>query len=354
MAASMSHNCLLTVSLALVSGVLTQSACTPKDKGKGNKQAVPPNGQEAETNSSKSDTSAVLATIDGHEIRVQEFQDRINSQTPYVRARYTSNEQKREFLDNLIRFEILAMQAKDEGFDKDPAVILSMKQLMVQKLMKNRLEKGIRPEDILDSDMKAAYDDAHAEFNMPEEVRVAAIVLDTAGAAKSVAVLALGEAGASNKGFRELVALHSVDKDGKSRGGDLRYFTKDNGEIPKPVIEAAFGLKKTGDVAGPIDAGDGRFFIVKQTGHRKAVAKSYDEVKRQLQNRLYREKRTQAQQDFVEELKNKATIEINANALNQVKIDTSTAGLPGDPHRNLPAMPAPSSNSGQGPGEATR
>ena len=76
MAASMSHklsrnlsrNCLLTLSLALAAGVLPQSACKPKGK----KQGVPASGQEAEASQSKSDMSAVLATIDGHEIRVQE------------------------------------------------------------------------------------------------------------------------------------------------------------------------------------------------------------------------------------------------------------------------------------------
>lgn len=305
-------------------------------------------GTSAEsTSQDPANVGPVLATIDGMEIRVQEFQDRINSQTPYVRARYTSNEQKREFLDNLIRFEVLALEAKKEGFDKDPAVVLSMKQLMVQKLMKDRLEKGIRPEDIQDEEMKAAYEAAHDEFNMPEEVRVAAIVLDSPDKAQSVAALALGEAGASNKGFRQLVAEHSTDNDGKSRGGDLRYFTKTNQEIPAPLIEAAFLLKKTGDVAGPITGGDGKFYVIKQTGHRKAIHKSFDEVKRQLQNRIYRDKRTQAQQDYVEELKAKAKIEIDSTALGKVKIDTSTAGVAPDPHRNLPQMPKASANSNE-------
>src|SRR5688572_26742443 len=49
---------------------------------------------------SDAELDAPIATIDGEAITVREFQDRINQQTPYVRARYNSIEQKKEFLDS--------------------------------------------------------------------------------------------------------------------------------------------------------------------------------------------------------------------------------------------------------------
>src|SRR5215831_12354540 len=63
-----------------------------------------------------------LAKIDDVVITVGEFQDRINKQSPYVRARYTSMERKKEFLDNLVRFEVLAKEAERKGLHKDPEV----------------------------------------------------------------------------------------------------------------------------------------------------------------------------------------------------------------------------------------
>ncbi len=294
------------------------------------------------------DNSPVLAIIDGAKIHVKEFEDRINSQSPYVRARYTSNEQKREFLDNLIRFEVLAMAAKKEGFDKDPAVILAMKQLMIQNLMKDRLEKGVHPEDISEEEMRAAYEAKHAEFHLPEQFRVSAIVLDKRSSAESVAALALGDKGSSNKGFRELVAAHSTDEASKRRGGDLRYFTAESTEVPASVVSAAFQLQKTGDVVGPIAAEDGKFYILKQTGHRKAVSRSFDEVKRQLQNSLYREKRTAAQTQFVEDLKKNATIEIFDDALAKVKIAPSQSAPEAGPHPAIaPSPPSLPSSTGE-------
>lgn len=268
--------------------------------------------------------SLVLATVNGVTITVGEFQDRINRQSPYIRARYTSVEQKLEFLDNLVRFEVLAAQAKKRGLDKDADVVRTMKQVMIQKLMKQKFDSSIGPDDVSEEEMRAFFEANPADYKKPEEVRVSAIILDDEASAKLVAVLALGEEGSSNKGFRELVAQHSTDEETKLRGGDLRYFKADTTDLPKAAVEAAFGLAKTGDVVGPI-AADKRYYIFKQTGRRKAIDKTFEQVKRQLQNRLYRDKRTQAQKDFVDGLKKNASIEIFKDNLEKVQVDTSKA-----------------------------
>ena len=324
-------------------GAAGVSACKKDDAPSKDKGAANAPGMQGAAPQSEAELDVVLAKIDGVQITVGEFQERINKQSPYIRARYTSTEQKKEFLDNLIRFEVLALQAKKEGFDKDPDVVRSMKQAMIQKLMKDQFENGIRPEDVTEEAMRAYYDQHPEEFNKPEEVRVSAIIVSRKAAAQKAAADALGDKGKSNKGFRELVALHSTDTESKTRGGDLRYFARDSTELPKELVEAAFALTKTGDVAGPIAASDKKFYIIKQTGHRKAIAKSFEDVKRQLQNRLYRDMRTQAQKDYIDTLKAKAKIEVFANKLDAVRIDTSTAAADGHGHggANLPAMPGP-------------
>jgi peptidyl-prolyl cis-trans isomerase C len=285
-----------------------------------------------------------LAQIDDVVITVGEFQERINRQSPYIRARYTSLEQKKEFLDNLIRFEVLAKEGFARGFDKDPDVVRTMKQVMIQKLMKDEFENKFKPEDIDDAEMQTFYKEHETEYNKPEEVRVSAIILKSKTKAEQVAREALGAAGSSNKGFRELVSKYSTDEKTKIRGGDLRYFARDSQEIPQVVIAASFDLKKTGDVAGPI-AVDGAYYIIKQTGKRKAVVKTFDDVKRQIQNRIYRDKRTQAQKDFIDGLRQKAKIKVFEDKLARVRVDTSTAEAADASHAhgrdNLPGFPGP-------------
>ena len=136
---------LVALFLVLCTGSVGQglAGCNKEDSEQKNSPAASStkSGSPAQ---SESELSAVLAAIDGVVITVREFQERINKQSPYIRARYTSNEQKKEFLDNLIRFEVLALEAKEQGFDKDADVVRTMKQVMIQKLMKDRFEKGLR------------------------------------------------------------------------------------------------------------------------------------------------------------------------------------------------------------------
>jgi peptidyl-prolyl cis-trans isomerase C len=309
---------------AITLSVTAFMACKAKSPEAGTTSAVPaatkqPPGLPGQ---SEAELAEPVAVIDGQTITVAEFQDRINKQSPYVRARYTSLDQKKDFLDTLVRFEVLAKEAKKRGYDQDAEVVRTMKQVMIQKLLKDEFESRVKPEDIKDDEMKKFYDAHSADYNKPEEVRVSAIIVKDKALAKKVADEAKLPASQDNKVFRDMVAKYSEDEDSKSRGGDLRFFAADTKTVPAEVVKAAFELKNQGDVGGPVATPSG-FYILKQTGLRKAIDKPFDEVKRQIQNRLYRDKRTEAMETFVADLKKAAKIEIRQDALGKVKIDTS-------------------------------
>lgn len=279
-----------------------------------------------------------LAKIDDVTITLGELQERINRQSPYVRQRYTSLEQKKEFLDSLVRFEILAKEAYRRGLDKDPEVIRTLKQVMIQKLMREEFDTKITADSVPEADVRAYYDANLGEYVKPEEVRASAIILKNKAQAERVALEARGEAGKTNKGFRDLVMKYTSDEDSKLRGGDLRYFDAAAKEVPAPVVKAAFALANTGDVSAAIDAGNGTLYVLKQTGRRRASTKSYEEAKPQIRNKLFRDRRMAAQKDFVESRRAKAKIEIHEANLSKVRVDTSNA--PGDDGQGKdPAVP---------------
>jgi peptidyl-prolyl cis-trans isomerase C len=283
------------------------------------------------------DLGIPLAKVDDVTITVGELQERLNRQSPYIRNRYTSLEQKKEFLDSLIRFEVLAKEAQRRGFDQDPEVIRTMKQVMIQKLMKDEFEVKVTPESISDSEIKAYYDAHLDEFVKPEEVRASAVVVKSKAQAERVAVEAAGEAGKTNKGFRDMVGTYSAHEETKLRGGDLRYMTADSKDWPAPVVAAVFALVSTGDVSGAIDAKDGTWWVLKQTGRRKAMTRTLPDASQQIRNKLYRERRVDAQKQFIDGLRAKAKITVDESNLGKVKIDTSAAG--GDPHGDSAPLP---------------
>jgi peptidyl-prolyl cis-trans isomerase C len=294
---------------------------------------------------SPADLAEPVAVIDGQAITVAEFQDRINKQSPYVRARYTSLEQKKDFLDTLVRFEVLAKEAQKRGYDQDAEVVRTMKQVMIQKLLKDEFETKLKPEDIPEDELKKFYEAHSSDYNKPEEVRVSVIVVKDKAKAQKVLAEAKLPANADNKAFRDLVTKYSEDADSKTRGGDLRFFAADGKGIPPEVVKASFELKNQGDLGGPVATASG-FYIIKQTGLRKAINKPFEEVKRQIQNRLYRDKRTESMETFVADLKKKAKIEVKTDALAKVKVDTSQpapmpSGEMGEPGGAPPMMPPP-------------
>ena len=325
--------------------VLLLAACQKKDhegtKVIANKAIGAPAGGPTAPPQSAEELKAPLAKIDDVTITLGELQERINRQSPYIRARYTSLEQKKDFLDSMVRFEVLAKEAARRGLDKDPEVVRTMKQVMIQKLMRDELDAKITADTVSDDEMKKYYDANVAEYVKPEEVRASAIILKNKAQADRVVLEAKGEPGKTNKGFRDLVTKYSADEDTKLRGGDLRYFDITSKDVPAAVAKAGFGLVNTGDVSGVVDAGNGSFYILKQTGRRKSMTKTFEDAKAQIRNKLFRDKRLQAQKDFVDNLRAKAQIEVNDANLAKVRVDTSSAVDDGKGHDFLPPPAAP-------------
>lgn len=281
-----------------------------------------------------SDLSQVVAKVEDSVITVGDFQERINKQSPFIRARYTTLEKKKEFLDNLIRFEVMANEARRRGYDKDPEVVRVMKQQMISKFLQKDFESKLKVEDVPDADVEKYYSEHPDEFNRKDEVRVAEILVkDKAKAdkvfaqAKAMAKLpptqpSIAPTG-EQKGFRELVNQYSEDEDSKARGGDLAFFAQDSTVYPKPLVEAAFKLAAIGDVAAPIKTDKG-WVIIKLTQKRPGFSRPLPEVKRQIQQRLFRDVRTKAMDDFIAEMKKKSNIELHEENLGKVVIDTGS------------------------------
>ena len=267
---------------------------------------------QSHASSQKSD---VLAQVDDTTITISEFQERINSQSPYVRARYTSPEHKKEFLDNLVKFEILASEARKKGFDRDPEVVRSMKQVMIQKLLKQEFDK-VKIEDITEAEIKQYFEGHQDEFNKPAEVRVSLILVQSEAVARKVLDDARSK-GLENAGFRELVAQYSIDQETKERGGDLRFFDQKNRELPKEIVDAAFRMVNPGDVSPPVKTQKG-VAVLKLTGQRKALVRSLDDVKQQIRSKLFREKRQKMMEAYEQKLRGASKVEVFADRLSKV------------------------------------
>jgi peptidyl-prolyl cis-trans isomerase C/foldase protein PrsA len=158
---------------------------------------------------------------------------------------------------------------------------------------------------VTEDEVRQYYEQHSAEFQEPEQVRAAQIVVKTAEEARQIQRQLR-----SGHSFAELARKHSLSPDAR-QGGDLGYFPK--GRMPAQFDEVAFKLPLN-QVSDVISTPYG-FHLFKVLAKKPASRQPFAEVRAQLQQRLLSDKRQQAQADFIEALRSKASIKVNPATL---------------------------------------
>jgi len=287
----------------------------------------------------------------GVSITAEEFKARLDEQSPFIRSRYTTLERKKEFLENLLRQEVLAQEAARLGLDKDADVQLTLKRVMVQKLVQKTFgDPQEATKSIPDADAKAYFDQHRDEFSRPQRLRVYQIVLKApagperqqrVGATKKL-VEEVRKAEKTNQlAFANIAREKNEDDATKNSGGDLGFKSREELEkaAGKAVADAAFALKDN-EIGGPVESALG-LHVLKVTGRQEALDRPFDQVKAQIQNRLYRERKTKEFEEFVKGLKEKAQVKVIDAELEKVAVAAPPPGGPAMPGTAPGAMLAP-------------
>jgi parvulin-like peptidyl-prolyl isomerase len=286
--------------------------------------------------SGRGDGGAAVARVGDHDITVSEFQARLNEQAPYIRGRYATLEKKKEFLDNLVRFELMRQEAERRGLQKDPAVQALIDKLLVQELIRRQMSESEKAITVSDEEVKAYYKAHLDEFVRPERVRVSTILLATTkGSPQAAKVRAdatklaadLRKAPPTNVTvFAEAARTRSNDPATQAAGGDVGFKTRE--ELVKQYgatfAEAAMGLKTVGDISGPLETDRG-FYVLRMTGRMAGSEQPLEAAKDRIVSRLTVERRSKAMDQLVADLRAKTSVKIDDAVLEKIDA-TSTSG----------------------------
>lgn len=297
-----------------------------------------------------------LATFKGGTITVEEVNHQLAALPPMVRMRLQGPAARKDYIEGLIRVELLAREAVRQGLQNDPDVVETVKKVLAQKALQQALEKNA-PQPT-DDEVKAWYDSHQADFQRPEMVQVQDLFLtaDSKDAAKRKARSAeaaklLAKAKAlkpdDDPGFAALVKASSDDALTKQIGGDLRPMpTADLGvRYGTEVGQAAKALQAPGELS-PVVATDKGFHILRLKARTPAHVQPLDEVKMQIKNRLYSEKRTAASDDLLKRLKSESGYTLDEAALAKL---APAPGAPAMGHPGLGGMPGGMPGAGHPP-----
>jgi peptidyl-prolyl cis-trans isomerase C len=258
----------------------------------------------------------ILARVDDIPITTGDMKELLAryANQPFVLARYSSIEKKKELLDSLIRYDVLALEARKRGYERDPEVQRVTKEKMVKLFTQQQIFDKVKLSDVPDADVEKYYKDHPTEYLRPETVRVSQILVKDRAKAAKVLAEAKALPKLDWKGFRELVAKYSEDADSKPRGGDLTQFDRNTTQHPQPVVAAAFALEEVGDVSDLVVANKG-FAILKLSEHHPALSRSLEDAKLEIQKRLLVDLRTKKKNELVEAARKDINVEIYEDEL---------------------------------------
>jgi EpsD family peptidyl-prolyl cis-trans isomerase len=259
----------------------------------------------------------VVAKIDSSVITTKDVEQEINALPEFAREFFKGQDGMARLVDELVKKELLYVEAKKRGLDKDEEFQRKFEEIKKNALITRLLEKEIKAiPPLTDKEVKEYYDAHKDEFIQPNAVRLSQIVVKTEDDAKKVYErLQKGEP------FNKLAAEVSLDKASAKSGGDLGLFKR--GEMNQDLEKVAFNLKKN-QISMPVPLKDGIHILV--VTDIKGSALEFDKIKAGISQQLMAKKQQDGVEKFIEGLKKNYKTEV-------IKDNFSKIGL-------APAQPA--------------
>lgn len=306
-------------------------ACSGGSESTGGGGGAPSEGERVH-GLTEEERAATLAKVGDREITVGEFGEIVASKGPFLSVRYNSPERRRELLDQLVRFELLAHEADARGYDDLPEVRRARKQIVIRRFLKREYEDRFTPEDVSDADVAAYYEAHHDEFNKPAQVRISHILFTNEATARRVLRQLLANP-SDVRLFRALAEEHNTDEATRDRFGDVGFVSAPTErqagepEIPAEVATAAFELGSIGSVATELVHSSAGWHIVKLTGRRAPLRRTLEEATRPIRHRLFRERREAAIEELITRLHAAADVHEDLSLLENIRIDLPPEGV---------------------------
>ncbi|MEM7816813.1 MAG: peptidylprolyl isomerase [Candidatus Aenigmatarchaeota archaeon] len=253
----------------------------------------------------------LLARVNDWRLGVDDFKDYLEAFKKLTKAQYNVDldinnfEIKREVLNNLVREQILAQVALEQGLDKKEEVLKALRDYrdsLIVKELRDELEKKI---EISYAEVKNFYDqnkDRLPQIKKPTEPKVREIVVDSETKAKEIYSRIL-----QGEDFSILARTYSISES-KDKGGDLGYLTYNPKEKFDKFWIVLSALDK-GEVSSIFkDEKNNRYYIIKVEDIRGGEIRPFSEVEADIREALKLQKLKGEEDKLIDNFKSKGNI----------------------------------------------
>jgi peptidyl-prolyl cis-trans isomerase C len=176
-------------------------------------------------------------------------------------------------------------------------------QLAIERLFEEEVFPRI---SVVEAEIERYYSDHVAEFQVPERVRVLQIVVATRDEALSLR----DKLRRNPQTFAEVARKSSIAPEGKN-GGDLGYIGRGAG-FPE-VFDACFSMPL--NVVSDVTPSPYGFHLFKVVDRKASQRRTLEQAKGQIAEKLAREKRARAQEEYLAALRQRAEVRIDEKAV---------------------------------------
>jgi hypothetical protein len=274
---------------------------------------------------------SVVARVGDATLTVDDLVERLQSQGSAAHRRYASRRNLRQFVEDQIRLELLVRAGLERGLANDPDVVQAARAVMVRKLLQHDLGPGVGGDDASEEEIVAYYERHADDYQQPEKRRFAHILLAPTeeGRAQAENILMRLEARPNERSlFRLQAARFSRDEESKLRGGEVSF-------EPHESLTALYGpsfadrVFKTAPgtlVTHPVQSTRG-WHVLKVVSRREALARSLDEVREEIRERLLRGQRSKHFDKYLAEIKQRYPVALYEDTLDEL-LGTWTSAAP--------------------------
>ena len=258
---------------------------------------------------------SVIARAGDRDITVSQIQPYLSSLSEADRAALTQNPTAlSQAVRTLILQQVLLKEASNADWDDKPETQALLARVRDAAIAESYLESVTKlPADFpSDAEIKQVYDTRKAELTLPKQYRLAQIFIangtDPAKAkAKADALAKQVKSG----DFAALAKTNSDEPRSAANGGEIGLLPEES--IQPAIRKALTGLAK-GTTTGPIELGDGLYFV-KILDIQDPRTATLDEVKPQIIRALRTEHQNLNRQAYLQRLQSQAPITLDEIAL---------------------------------------
>lgn len=236
-----------------------------------------------------------------------------------VQAHLASKEGQKQFLDRLVRRELLMQEAEKQKLAERPEVAEQVAALRRELMVRTLLQEEIGAKITVEDKEVQGYFTSHPEEFSGDEVRLRHILVGTEEEAKYVLDRLKKEP------FEALAKMLSKDSSTASKGGDLGYLRRE--QMFPDMAKAAFALK-SGELSAIIRSPFG-LHVLQFVDRKKGQAFTFDQVKEQLRRRLLDERQNQRYQEWIKGLEAAAKVTRDESLLPVGKLAPTPPIAPG-------------------------